>query len=145
MENEKLTPASLGEYKVFTRHTKHGLIHDVKRLVGFVYTGRGEIIRPCWQRVFTLNYLLYAIIVCHSFNAVARERFKYIKVLECYGGSYAVYLSGVISDGVRARINYDTITKYLNVLPKMDAKTLGLAPWVFTDFKHYLMFYLFAN
>lgn len=61
MKNEKLTPASLGMYKVFPRVTKRGAMYDVKRLIGFVYTSRGEIIRPCWQRVFTLALRYYLL------------------------------------------------------------------------------------
>lgn len=135
MENKKLTPASLGMYKVFLRVTKHGLTYDVKRLIGFVYTRRGEIIRPCWQRVFSVKHSrLIANSVCQAFNSVARERFEDIKIVECYGGSYAVFLWGEISDGVRSRINYHTITKLLNVLPIMEKKTSASIPLMFNDF-----------
>lgn len=139
MDNEKITPASLGMYSVFTRDTKRGRMYDVKRLIGFVYTARGEIIRPCWQRVYTLSYYLYAFIVCNAFNAAARERFfKYIKVLECYGDCYAVFLSGAISDGAISRINCDTITLNLSVEPKVDVNLYQMPPLMFSLYEHYI-------
>lgn len=130
MDNEKLTPAALGMYIV----TKRGAMYDVKRLIGFVYTGRGEIIRPCWQRVFTQKYAVDAVRVCHAFNAVARKRFKYIKVFKCYGDSYAVFLCGEISDGVFSRFRYGKINNSLNAL------TFNKKPWVFTPDKTPLVF-----
>ncbi len=141
----ELTPASLGMYNVFSRDTKRGLTYDVKRLIGFVFTTRGEIIRPCWQRVFTQRYAPDAVCVCHAFNAVARGRFGHIKIVECNGGSYAVYLSGVISDGVRSRINYDTITKNMSAIPLINPTTLKRdLPWVFTSFDVYVAYCLYS-
>lgn len=130
----------LGTYSVnlLGRETKKGTLYDIKRLVGFVRTHDGRIIRPAYQRVYTCYNNILALDICETFNALFSRQCESIFALACYGGMFVIYLNGKINDHTYSRAQGINITPVFGVLPIKNTKIRVEKSRVFDDFKSYL-------
>lgn len=102
-------PEMIGTFIIKARDTKHGIIYDIVRYIGFKMTNnRGIHHFNNWrfERVWSCHDYRFACMMCARFNAWING--KPLLFRPCFGG-VAVWLDG-------SRINNGNVNKELNAL-----------------------------